>query len=65
MIGEGHKVVAAWTWTGTHLGDLPGIPPSGKAIRMSGLTTYHFDRGRLTGHWQVADRLGVYQQLSS
>lgn len=64
VIGESNKVVAAWTWTGTHLGDLPGIPASGKSITMSGLTAYYFDRARLTGHWQVADRLGIYQQLS-
>lgn len=64
MIGESNKLVAAWTWTGTHLGDIPGVPASGKAITMSGLTAYYFDRARLIGHWQAVDRLGVYQQLS-
>ena len=33
-------------------------------IRMSGATAYLFDDAdRLTGHWQICDRLGVYQQL--
>ena len=36
----------------------------GKPITMSGATLYYFDdRGRITGHWQVADRLSIYQQL--
>ena len=31
---------------------------------MSGATAYGFDaEGRITGHWQITDRLGVYQQL--
>jgi hypothetical protein len=31
---------------------------------MSGMTVYDFDTAdRLSGHWQIADRLGVYQQL--
>ncbi len=30
---------------------------------MSGATVYCVDAGRLTGHWQVTDRLGVFMQL--
>lgn len=64
LIAEAGKVVAAWTWAGTHTGDLPGFPASGKAITMSGLTIYYFDGDKIAGHWQVADRLSVYQQLN-
>lgn len=64
MVAEGRRVAVAWTWTGTHLGDLPGFPASGRPISMSGLTIYSFDGwDKLTGHWQIADRLGVAQQL--
>lgn len=65
MLEDGDRIAVAWTWAGTHLGDLPGLPASGRAITMTGLTVYSFDAdNRLCGHWQVADRLGVYQQLS-
>jgi len=30
---------------------------------MSGVTLYFFEHDRISGHWQVADRLSVYQQL--
>jgi hypothetical protein len=31
---------------------------------MSGATVYDFDpANRICGHWQVADRLGIYRQL--
>jgi len=63
LIGEGDAVAMTWTWRGTHAGDLPGFPATGRIIAMSGATVYHFAGGRIAGHWQVTDRLGVYQQL--
>jgi steroid delta-isomerase-like uncharacterized protein len=65
LIAEGDSVAVTWLWTGTHRGDLPGFPASGKPITMSGATVYSFDGDRITGHWQVTDRLGVFQQLRS
>ena len=64
MISESDKVVAAWTWRGTHIGDIARIPATGNTITMSGLTAYYFENKLLIGHWQVADRLAVYQQLA-
>ncbi|MBI1200028.1 MAG: DUF4440 domain-containing protein [Phenylobacterium sp.] len=66
MSEAGDGVVITWLWRATHAGDLPGFPASGREIRMSGATVYGFDADdRLTGHWQVTDRLGVFQQLSA
>ncbi len=63
LFADGEAVVMTWLWSGTHLGDMPGFPASGRAIRMSGATVYYFEGERLSGHWQITDRLGVYQQL--
>lgn len=64
MIADAGKVVATWRWSATHTGDYPGFPATGKPITTSGATVYYFDdRGRITGHWQIADKLGIYQQL--
>ena len=64
LFADGDSVVMTWLWTGTHLGDLPGFPATGQTFRMSGATVYGFDHDdRLTGHWQITDRLGVFQQL--
>jgi predicted ester cyclase len=60
---EGNTAVMTWLWSGTHKGDIPGFPATGNNIKMSGATVYYFDGGRLTGHWQITDRLGVYMQL--
>ncbi len=63
LFADGDAVVVTWLWTGTHLGDIPGFPATGKPISMSGASVYYFDGDLLTGHWQITDRLGVYQQL--
>jgi steroid delta-isomerase-like uncharacterized protein len=63
LIAEGDAVVVTWTWNGTHAGDLPGFPASGKEIRTSGMTVYYFEGDRITGHFQIVDRASVFQQL--
>lgn len=64
LFADGDHVVMTWLWQATHLGDLPGFPATGRTIHMSGATVYMFDSNdHLTGHWQITDRLGVYQQL--
>ncbi|MCG6964627.1 MAG: ester cyclase [Acidobacteria bacterium] len=63
LFADGDAVVMTWLWSATHKGDIPGFPATGKRITMSGATVYFFEGDRLAGHWQITDRLGVYQQL--
>lgn len=63
LFADGDAVVMIWFWSATHGGDIPGFPATGKKTQMSGATVYYFDGDRLTGHWQITDRLGVYRQL--
>jgi steroid delta-isomerase-like uncharacterized protein len=64
MLEDGDAIAITWLWTATHVGDVAGFPATGKRITMSGATLYSFDASdKLTGHWQITDRLGVYQQL--
>ncbi|MBA3489624.1 MAG: ester cyclase [Longispora sp.] len=65
VLGADDKVMVAWQFHGTHMGDLPGFPASGKCVTLSGMTVYHLNNAKLTAHWQVVDRLGVYHQLRS
>lgn len=64
MLSDESKVMITWNWTATHLGDLPNFPATGLSFSMSGATVYYFnDAAKITGHWQVTDRLGIYHQL--
>lgn len=63
LIEEGEKVVASWSMSGTHKGDLPQLPASGKPFSISGMTIYYFVEGKVCGHWQAYDRLGFLAQI--
>ena len=63
LLADGDAVAMTWLWSATHKGDIPGFPATGERITMSGATIYYFDGTRLSGHWQITDRLGVYRQL--
>ena len=64
IIEEGIRVAVAWRWTGTFRADLPGFKATGKQVTTSGVTIYSMDGDRIAGHWQVTDRLGVFQQVT-
>jgi steroid delta-isomerase-like uncharacterized protein len=47
IIAKGEKVVIAWTAEGTHTGhfELLNLPPTGNAIRYTGMVIYRIDDG--------------------
>jgi steroid delta-isomerase-like uncharacterized protein len=65
MVEQGDIIAVSWTWRGVHSGDIPGFPATGREIAMSGITLYYFEGDRISGHWQMADRLGVAMQLQA
>jgi predicted ester cyclase len=66
VFADGETVAVTWAWGATHAGDIPGFPATGKPVKMSGATVYFLDSAtRICGHWQIADRLGVFQQLQA
>ena len=65
QIAEGDTVVSRWTATGTHQGPLMGIPPSGKRVRVTGITITRFASGKLAEEWFNYDTLGMLQQIGA
>jgi len=63
LIAEGDKVVARWTATGTHKGELMGIAPTGKHSTVTGMTCSRYENGKLVESWGNYDTLGMLQQL--
>jgi steroid delta-isomerase-like uncharacterized protein len=59
------KVVARWVATGTHTGDGLGVPPSGKRIRITGITIARFENGKIVEGWDNWDRLGMLEQIGA
>jgi steroid delta-isomerase-like uncharacterized protein len=63
MIAEGEKVAISWYMSGTQQGHIPGLSTTNNKIKVSGLTIYFFAEGKITGHWQVFDKLSLMTQL--
>ncbi|WP_441245582.1 ester cyclase [Kitasatospora sp. McL0602] len=63
QLAEGDKVVTRLTSYGVHEGDLPGIPATGRKLRMTSITIHRIEHGRLAEKWADKDNLGLLQQL--
>jgi len=59
----GDRVVHRWVIEGTDTGGVMGMPPSGKRVRLSGITTVRMAGGRIVERWANVDELGLLQQL--
>jgi steroid delta-isomerase-like uncharacterized protein len=63
IITDGDRVAARWTSTGTHQGDLFGIPPTGNAVKITATVVYRTEDGRLAEGWINRDDFGLMRQL--
>ncbi len=62
-ISEKDKVVASWTFTGTHRGVYLGIPPTNKKVSVAGITVHQITDGKILDSQAAWDRLALLQQL--
>ena len=63
IITDGNYVAARWTSTGTHKGDLFGIPPTGNAVSVTATVYYRLEGDRLAEGWINRDDFGLMRQL--
>ena len=63
MFSAGDRVAVRWTGSGTHVGEVNGIPPSGKPIRVDAITIHRMADGKIAETWEVWDTLGFLQQI--
>ena len=63
IVIEGDKVVTRFTASGTHLGELRGLSPTGKQVTMAEIGIFRIADGKIVEKWGQLDRLGMFQQL--
>ncbi len=61
----GDRVVIRFVMTGVHEGPFMGVPPTGKAIALPGITILQFRDGKCVERWSNADMLGVLIQIGA
>lgn len=65
VIGEGDKVLTRWTLTGTQQGEFMGIPATGRAISVSGMSLDRIEAGLVVEGFDGWDALGLRRQLGA
>jgi steroid delta-isomerase-like uncharacterized protein len=63
LFSAGDRVVVRWVGSGTHVGEVNGIPPTGKAVRVDAISIHRMADGKIAESWEVWDTLGFLQQL--
>ena len=63
LVGEGDLVVEQFTASGTHRGEIFGVPPSDRAVSMPGINIWRLRDGRIVERWGRLDELGLMRQL--
>jgi steroid delta-isomerase-like uncharacterized protein len=62
-IAEGDKVVFRWSCSGTHQGNLFGVPGTGKRIKWTGITIYRIVDGKVMEERGEEDFLSILRQI--
>jgi steroid delta-isomerase-like uncharacterized protein len=65
LIAEGDKVVARLRFSGTHLGELEGIAPTGRRVDCTGIVVSRIEGGKIAEDWANFDDLGLMRQLGA
>jgi steroid delta-isomerase-like uncharacterized protein len=63
MVAEGDKVAVRRSYEGAHCGELLGVPPTGKQVRIGGISIFRLAGGKIAEQWEQLDRLALMQQL--
>lgn len=63
LIAEGEKVTTRYVISGTHKGELEGLPPTGRRVEFVGTGVDRFCEGKIAESWEVYDTLALMQQL--
>jgi steroid delta-isomerase-like uncharacterized protein len=63
VVVDGDRVAVRWTGRATHRGPLLGIPPTGRAIDITGTTVHRVRGDQIVESWETWDSLGLMQQL--
>ena len=65
IFGAGDRVAMRIRVTGTHTGEVLGIPPTGRGVEFSGINIYRLKHGKIAETWQLPDVWGFMTQVGA
>lgn len=63
LVVEGEKVVVRWFLQGTDLGGYEGHAPTGRPVRLTGITIMRMEQDIIVEEWNEVDIAGLLRQL--
>ena len=63
LLASGDFVVMRWKATGTHQGELNGIPPTGRHVATRGCAVTEFKNHKVIREWDYWDNVNMLRQL--
>jgi steroid delta-isomerase-like uncharacterized protein len=63
LVAEGDCVVVHFRWSGTHDGELLGIPPTGRRVSVEDMVLLRFKDGKVIEAYDIQDTLDMLRQL--
>src|ERR1700760_3889889 len=63
LVAEGDLVFENFPASGTHQGEIFGVPASGRTVSLPGINIWRVRDGRIVGRWGRLDELGLMRQL--
>ena len=65
VVWDGHVCAIRFTMTGRHVQEFMGVPATGTAITLPGITILHFRGDRVIERFSQADMLGLLVQVGA
>jgi C-1 hydroxylase len=65
LIAEDDKVVARMPFTGTHIGQVLDLPPTGRPVQVSEIVIFRIADSKIIEAWEEYDEQGMRRQLAS
>lgn len=63
QVAEGDRVATRSTMRGTHTGNMPNIPATGRKVEVSAIIINRLADGKIVEGWETYDSLGMMMQL--
>jgi predicted ester cyclase len=64
IIASGDRVAVRWSATGTHEGELLGVPPTHRTVRLTGIDILRLDDGMVAERWAETNTASMMAQLT-
>lgn len=63
LIAEGDRVAVLWSGEGVNTGEGNGLPATGKPFRVTAMTIFRLQDGKIVEEWNVFDNYSLLSQL--